>query len=177
MPLWELENLNNNFDIVRTLFIEYKNTVAEDGSCECFGGFDKELAHLPGDYATPKGVIFLVLENKESTDDKDAIGCVAVQPKKNQKSNNETHSAEIKRLYVRPSKRASGLGKKLIKEVIKFAKQAEYESLFLETVPSMGAAIKLYEKIGFVSVNEDYKADDSVIEYYQYSLAETKRLA
>ena len=52
-------------DQVREIFLEYAQQLGID---LCFQGFDDELAQLPGDYAEPRGIIKLALN--------DTTGCL-----------------------------------------------------------------------------------------------------
>jgi hypothetical protein len=58
-------------DAVRDLFLEYGESL---GFNTCFGGFDQELVTLPGDYAPPRGCLFMAKEGGR------AAGCVGVRP-------------------------------------------------------------------------------------------------
>ena len=117
----------------RDLFAEYQKGL---GVNLCFQGFDAELANLPGDYAPPRGRLFLALPGGKP------IGCVALRPLFHR-------DAEIKRLYVRPGHRGSGLGRALATRVIAEARALGYETLKLDTLPQMQAAQRMYEKLGF----------------------------
>jgi len=153
-----IEAKSNHFDIVRALFHEYKKSVSEDGSNQCFGGFEEELASLPGTYAPPKGVIFLAVADDSETD---VIGCVAIKP-----NSENAKKAEIKRLFVRPERRSTGAGKQLLEASMEFAQQ-QYSSIYLETVASMVVAKSLYQRYGFKPLDEN-QAEDGGIECYQY---------
>lgn len=117
----------------RELFTEYQRGL---GVSLCFQGFDAELAGLPGDYAPPRGRLVLALIAGRPA------GCVALRPLSHR-------DAEMKRLYVRPAHRATGLGRALALHVIAEARSIGYEALKLDTLPQMTAAQRLYEKLGF----------------------------
>ena len=118
---------------VRALFLEYQRAIGVD---LCFQGFERELAKLPGDYAPPEGRLYL------ATVDAAPAGCVALRRL-------SAADCELKRLYVRPAFRASGLGIVLARRAIDAARQAGYRRVLLDTLPSMTAAQRLYQKLGF----------------------------
>ena len=121
---------------VETLFGEYVASLAEDIS---FQNVDDELAGLPGKYARPTGVV-LVARN-----DAEPAGAVAYRMV-------EPGVCEMKRLYVRPAFRGSGLGRELAGELIEDAKANGYRLMLLDTLASMNAARALYRDLGFVPV-------------------------
>ena len=57
--------------------------------------------------------------------------------------------AELVKLYVSPSGRGEGVGRRLLDEVVIAARNAGYKRLYLESFPNFATAIKLYEKSGF----------------------------
>ena len=86
----------------RELFLEYAQSL---GFSLCFQSFDQELASLPGDYAPPDGRL-LVAKYRDQL-----AGCVALHLL-------TPGICEMKRLYLRPQFRGSGLGRALAETVI-----------------------------------------------------------
>ena len=122
------------------LFREYADTRKNDPALV---GFPEEINNLPGNYAPPNGNIILAY-----SDGKPA-GCVAVHKL-------EDHICEMKRLYVPPKFRGRGIGRYLVMEIIKQAKNMGYARMRLDSTPSMKTAQALYESIGFYEIH-DYK--------------------
>lgn len=56
---------------------------------------------------------------------------------------------EVKRLYLRQDARGLGLGKKLVRHVIKVAQDLGVTGLYLDSIPSLSAAVALYKAEGF----------------------------
>jgi len=71
---------------------------------------------------------------------------------------------ELAKLGVTEKAKRKGIGRLLTEEIIKRAKKAGAQSLFLESNRVLKPAILLYEKIGFVEVNPEAKTPQCDIE-------------
>ncbi len=60
---------------------------------------------------------------------------------------------ELQKMYFLPIARGKGLGEKMMQHCLKKAKEFGFESCYLETLPYMKNAQKLYKKVGFKSLN------------------------
>jgi len=125
---------------VEALFREYVASLAEDIS---FQRVDDELAGLPGKYARPGGVVLIARDGGQAAA---AVAYRMVEP----------GVCEMKRLYVRPVFRGSGLGRELANELIEDARTQGYRTMLLDTLASMQSARALYRDLGFVPVAPYY---------------------
>lgn len=60
---------------------------------------------------------------------------------------------ELRKMYLAPSSRGKGIGKLLLERILSEAKVAGYATIYLETVPHMEAARRLYERLGFARLD------------------------
>lgn len=132
MPL-EMKLAYHDIDKVRLLFQEYTSMLGVDLK---FQNYEEEFLHLPGDYALPRGRLYI------ANDDKQLAGCIALRPFDNA-------SCEMKRLFVRPEFRGKGIGRALAERVISDAKEMRYRDMVLDTMAFLTNSIALYKKLGF----------------------------
>ena len=131
----EIAPVHNSTELaaIGSLFREYADSLEIDLE---YQGFPAELANLPGSYAAPEGALLL------ARTDGAASGCVALRRL-------DRDVCEMKRLYVRPAHRGSGLGALLVRAAIESARSLGYAEMWLDTLPTMAAAHQLYLRLGF----------------------------
>lgn len=113
---------------VRGLLREYADALGVDLS---FQGFDDELRSPFGTYEA------ILLDDN---------GCVALRRV-------DEGTGEMKRLYVRPAARGTGLGRRLAEAVIDEARRRGYRRVVLDTLATMQEAIALYRSLGFTATD------------------------
>jgi len=128
-------------DAVLGLFRAYIAELAVDLT---FQGVEAEFAALPGKYARPEGLVLLA-----RTVGGEAVGCVAYRPF-------EAEICEMKRLYVAPSWRDRGAGRRLCDRLLAEARAAGYRRMLLDTGDWLKAALTLYRGLGFAPIPAYY---------------------
>jgi Acetyltransferases, including N-acetylases of ribosomal proteins len=58
-------------------------------------------------------------------------------------------TCELVKMYLLPMARGKGLGKEIIEKNLRFAKEAGFKKVYLESMPELKKALKVYEKAGF----------------------------
>ncbi|MCL6265650.1 GNAT family N-acetyltransferase [Flagellimonas myxillae] len=105
---------------------------------------DKALNDMYAAYNVPRAVYYVVEENGE------IIGCAGIA----QLDNFEGNVCELQKMYFLEEARGRGLGSKMIEVCLEKAKTFGFEACYLETMPYMEAAQKLYKKNGFEYIDE-----------------------
>lgn len=122
---------------LRELFQEFAVSLGLDFQLR---GFNRELAELPGRDAPPWGCLFLATVDGRPADS------VTLRPR-------DDGICEMKRLYVRPRHRGTGLGRALAVRVVTRGPIAWIDRLRLDTIPSiMRGVVVLYRELGFETI-------------------------
>jgi putative acetyltransferase len=148
---------DSEIDAIRLLFKEYQAFLNVDLT---FQQFEDELASLPGRYGPPCGALFLAVDQNQNR----PAGCVALR-----KLDGDT--CEMKRLFVRPSYRGTGLGRMLATRILDEARRRGYLRMRLDTLDKLHHAMELYESLGFKRIEPYYDNPLSGVVYWQLALS------
>jgi putative acetyltransferase len=100
---------------------------------------DTALDHMYENYSVPKASYFVVEENEK------IIGCAGVA----QLENYEGNVCELQKMYFTEEARGRGLGAQMMTICLTKAREYGFDKCYLETMPYMEDAQKLYKKTGF----------------------------
>jgi len=155
-PVIRIAETDDDFRQARGLVHEYADWLEVD---LCFQGFDEEMAHFASVYGPPRGRLLLAMDGAE------AVGCVGLRPI------SAAGEGEIKRLFVRPSHRGTGLGNALFAAIIDAARTLEYRRLRLDTLPRrMPEAAVMYRRFGWVETPAYYDNPIPDVVFYELDL-------
>ena len=133
-------------DEIRVLFTEYTQMLVEADDrfrdYLALQHYDEEYLHPAQKYRKPEGRLYIVLDGAYPA------GCIGFRKL-------DENSCEMKRLYVRKAYRRQGIAKKLVEMILKDAEEAGYREMYLDTLPQLKDAIRLYEHSGF-EITERY---------------------
>jgi putative acetyltransferase len=91
------------------------------------------------EYNKPKSIYFVV-ENKG-----EVIGCAGIAPLQNE----NPEICELQKMYFLPETRGLGIGSQMMEKCLEQARIFGFKKCYIETMPFMHAAQKLYRKSGF----------------------------
>jgi ribosomal protein S18 acetylase RimI-like enzyme len=98
-------------------------------------GLRRVCANLASTHAPPGALLVAYVRDEPA-------GCVGLVA--------DSDVAEIKRLYVRPAFRGSGVGRTLMTHAHRHAALGGFTTLVLDVLPSRTAAIGFYRRLGYV---------------------------
>jgi putative acetyltransferase len=125
-------------EAIRSVLIEMGvpkvGTAYEDSALDC----------MTQTYNAPKKAYFVVAKGDE------ILGGAGISPLDNFDGN----VAELQKMYFLPEARGKGLGSEMMAKCLDFAKQVGFNQCYLETLPYMEDARKLYRKVGFKNLEK-----------------------
>ena len=117
--------------------------------------YDDIRKKFPGEHVAPHGCLLLAMK------DDTVAGCIALGRL------SET-IGEVRTLFVRPSARGSGAGKKLVETALTKAREFNYDCIRLDTLAFMNGAFKLYQGFGFYEIEAYLDMDNSLKQYIRF---------
>jgi ribosomal protein S18 acetylase RimI-like enzyme len=113
-------------------------------------GLDHDIAHWQDEYDGKTGVLLLVVDPAG-----EVVGTAAVRRL-------EPGTAELKRMWLRPSCQGRGLGRRLMDASLAEARGLGCRALRLDTQATLVSAVHLYRAYGFTDIpryNDNHRAD------------------
>ena len=123
--------------VIRQVFID--NKLPKTGTAFA----DKHLDTLFEIYNVPRAIYFVV-ENQGTI----VGGCGVAQL-----DNCTDNICELQKMYFLPEARGKGIGTEMMQLCLQKATEFGFDSCYLETLPEMLDAQKLYKKVGFEYIN------------------------
>ncbi len=123
--------------IIRTVMPEF----GADGPG--FAIHDPEVNGMSAAYARP-GRAYFVVEDASGR----VVGGGGIAPL----DGGEPGVCELRKMYFLPQVRGQGMGERLLRRCLEFAREAGYQLCYLETLNGMDQAQKLYRRMGFEKI-------------------------
>lgn len=124
-------------EVIRSVLIEFG--VPKVGTAYA----DKALDYMTETYDKPTSAYFVVEENER------ILGGAGIA----QLDNYDGNVCELQKMYFLPEARNRGLGRQMMEVCLAKAKHFGFKQCYLETLPYMEDARKLYSKVGFQSLD------------------------
>ena len=126
-------------------------------------GSDEEVHAAPAEFEPPHGLFVLAVIDGE------AVACGGFRPLR-------PGIAEVKRMYVRPAARGTGMARRLLAHLESRAEQVGHAQLWLETGTKQPEAMQLYESSGYTPIPAFGQfADSPLSRCYAKRLSSTRR--
>jgi len=132
---------SDNLDISKVI----RSVILEMGAPKTGTAYEDKATDLMFETYQKDKTAYFVLEYKNKV-----IGGAGVA----KLDNCEANICELQKMYFLPIARGKGLGTSLISKCLEKAKEFGFKDCYLETMPYMEAARKLYEKNGFLSLKQ-----------------------
>jgi len=122
-----------------------RNVILEMGAPKVGTAFEDEATDKMFETYQKENAVYFVVEHKNQV-----VGGAGIA----QLDNFDGNICELQKMYFLPIARGKGLGTKLIETCLEKAKNYGFEKCYLETLPYMKAAVKLYKKYGFKDLDK-----------------------
>ncbi|KNX37871.1 GNAT family N-acetyltransferase [Luteipulveratus halotolerans] len=132
-PGWTLQSVPYDDPVAQELVAELTADLSRR-----YGGEGDATPVSPHQFAPPSGT-FLV-----ASDSQGLVGCAGMRI--------HGADAELKRMFVRPSRRREGHGRRLLEAIETYARGRGFSRVILETGTAQPEAIALYESAGYVPI-------------------------
>jgi putative acetyltransferase len=129
----EIQDNSTIATVIRSVLLEHN--VPKIGTAYA----DPQLDYMQQTYATSRAHYFVVEQNGT------VVGGAGIQ----QLENEAETICELQKMYFLPQARGKGIGSAMMKFCLDFAQANGFEYCYIETMPYMQAAQKLYAKFGF----------------------------
>ena len=139
MKIREIENADNVKLAVAVRKVLIEMGVPKVGTAYA----DVELDAMFEAYQEDRYIYYVVEQASE------ILGGAGIAPLKN----GDPKVCELQKMYFLPQARGKGLGKEMIPRCLDFAKANQFKQCYIETMPNMEAAQKLYLKTGFTYID------------------------
>tara|TARA_B100000609_G_scaffold86918_1_gene69382 strand:+ start:19 stop:498 length:480 start_codon:yes stop_codon:yes gene_type:complete len=104
---------------------------------------DPEIDKMYESYQSNRSIYFVVEENDK------ILGGAGINPLKD----GDSDICELQKMYFHKSLRGRGIGNKIIELCLNFAVEYNFKKCYIETMPNMVNAQKLYLRKGFYYIN------------------------
>lgn len=142
MIIREIQSEDNEqiADVIRQVFIS--DNYPKTGTAFA----DPQLDFMFENYDVPKSIYFVVEDDDvNSASYRKIVGSAGIA----QLENSDENICELQKMYFLNEARGKGFGFELIQKCLEKAMEFGYEKCYLETLPEMLKAQKLYKKVGF----------------------------
>ena len=104
---------------------------------------DPEIDKMYESYQSNRSIYFVVEENNK------ILGGAGINPLRD----GDLDICELQKMYFHKSLRGRGIGNKIIELCLNFAVESNFKKCYIETMPNMVNAQKLYLRKGFYYIN------------------------
>ncbi len=122
-----------------------RSVILEMGAPKVGTAYEDEATDKMFETYQKEKAVYFVLEHKNKV-----VGGGGIA----QLDNFEGNTCELQKMYFMPIARGKGLGTKMITACLDKAKELGFDNCYLETLPYMESAVKLYKKYGFESLDK-----------------------